>query len=126
MPDQAPQPARGRRATDHIPAAVALAIEQGLSETRHAIRTDLTILGQQVAAGNLQSVKDHAEVRAQIRTLRADVTELKALTPRVIALERDEGAQAAIADAMDKLRRSVIALAGLLIAVVAAIAAILH
>jgi hypothetical protein len=121
--------ATGRRAYDTVTAEIALAIEDGLRDTRHALRDEITAFRAHVEAGNLQATREHAEVKASIDELRRDVLELKLLEPRVTTLEGSDKADHAVIVALEKNRESLrhwaLGLAGLIVAAAGVLAAVL-
>jgi len=103
-----------------------------LRDTRHGLRNEITALAAQVVAGNLQSTKEHAEVKASIEELREDVADLKGLLPRVIELEQHERVDEAreetrqsVLDKLDRQRKWLIATVISVIALVLTAAGIL-
>lgn len=93
--------AAGRRAYDNLEPVVEVFVEKTIGETRHMLRGEftaaligvsnkLTELAHTVTEGTLQSTREHAAVKSCIDELLNDVTELKALVPRVTDLETHE------------------------------------
>lgn len=95
---------QSRRVRD-IDPAVQLFVQDSLSDTRHALRSDIAGLGARVEAAAILSTKEHAEVKATLDQLLSAVEVLRQLEPRVTALEQKDVAESAAAAAVDKLRR---------------------
>lgn len=113
-----PEHTPGRRATDsdfdYFEQKLLRAFEEQLKETRHEVRNELAVLATTVAEARLQATKEHAEVHGQILALRNDMAELKALPPRVTALEGADREDDAAAAATQDLRKTLWRLAGAL------------
>lgn len=148
MPEQRDQ-ISGRRATDKVPAAVILAIEDAARSTRHEMRNEigaavapvvgkLAALEATVAANTLLSTKEHTEVKAQLAAFREDMALLPDIANRVVNLEQVERSDNAVAEALgkfteqvrqqtDRARHQTYALATLIVAVLGlALAAVTH
>lgn len=100
------EPSAGRRATDNISAAVALAIDEAAAETRHTLRTEITVFATQLEAFRLQSTQEHTEVKGHVMDLLNDMTELKALAPTVADIKQRVGTDAAVASALEKQQQT--------------------
>lgn len=114
-PDE-PTTGAGRRAYDrNIDPMVEVVIDQRIADSRHFLRSEFTAalisltnkiteLAGTVAAGNLQSTREHAENKACIEELRRDIAELKPLGARVTALERHDDVDTARDEEREKLQ----------------------
>lgn len=138
----------GRRPYDrHVPPVVETYVENRLTETRHQLREEFTValagltatlakLTETVSAANLQSVKDHAEVKAHIERLEDVVRGVPSLEGRVTEIEAEERADDRVVAALEKqsermernraaIRNYAIGLAGLILAVASGLAGLL-
>lgn len=134
-----PEPPRRRayEQTTAIDAATQVAVDQGDRETRHELRNEFTLalvgvtnqitdLAKQLADSNLREVQDHAEFRAQLAELERSVKTLQPLEDRVDDLEGHERSDLAVAGALAGVRRGLMWLAGWIVAVAGVLIAVLR
>lgn len=98
--------AGGRRATDDISAEIRLAIEESAAETRHTLRSEITLVATQLETFRLQSTNEHTEVKGHIVELSEDIAGLKGLVPTIADIKQRVGTDAAVAAALEKQQQT--------------------
>lgn len=120
---------RRRDPDDTVIPVVMLEVEKRLADTRHALRAEIGLVAANVANGQAQASKEHAEVRADIRELRHDISDLAPVTEnlraQVTALHETGLVDAAHEETLMAMRRMLARGIGLVIAFIGAMTGVL-
>lgn len=108
---------RRRRYDDRVPAIEYIeekllrAFEEGLRDTRHALKQDIAALATTVTDNALKATKEHGDVRADLERVRADVNELRRelqdlepLQDSVAELQEHDRTDLAVSEALERNR----------------------